>query len=89
MTLSISGWLRHSALQDSHFAECRVLSIAMLNVFMLSVVTLNVIMLSAVMLNVAMLSVILLNVVALQKHRSLETILQIFFAINILTLLIS
>jgi len=80
MTLSIRGWLRHSALQDSHFAECRVLSIAMLNVFMLSVVTLNVIMQSAVKLNVVMqsavklnvvmLSVIMLNVVALQKHRS-------------------
>jgi hypothetical protein len=63
MTLGIKGLfetfsmtiLYHSA--ESHYAQCRVLLIVMLNAVMQSVVMLSVIMLNAVMLNVIMLSV--------------------------------
>ncbi len=48
---------------EGHYAECRILLIAMLNVIMLSVSILSVVMLSAFILSVAMLSVFILSVV--------------------------
>jgi hypothetical protein len=52
MTLSIAMLYQYN---DSHYADCRISFIAMLNVIILSVILLFVIMLGVVVLNVVML----------------------------------